>query len=182
MYTPTKKLWTIEEYYKFIELGVFKQQERLELIQGELISISPKGLRHELILQRLLREIFRLIGNSAIVRCQSPIYIPPRSAPEPDLIILRSREDEYATTQPQANDVILLIEVSDSTLTYDRTTKLQLYAQASISNYWIFNLTDNWLETYNEPDRGEYLNRRIIRGDRTVTLLEDLELNLNKIL
>jgi Uma2 family endonuclease len=182
MYTPTKKLWTIEEYHRLIELGVFSESDRLELIAGEIISMSPKGLRHELVLRRLLREIPLIVGNKAIWQCQSPIFIPPNSEPEPDLTILKLRDDEYATFRPQPKDILLLIEVSDSTLNYDRITKLQLYAAAGITDYWIFNLADNWLEVYSEPGKKEYLNRRIIYRDRMVTLLGNLSLDLSKIL
>lgn len=125
---------------------------------------------------------------STYLQCQDPISISPNSEPEPDIAILQNRDDNYISGHPKPADVLLLMEVADSSLSYDQDVKIPLYAQAGISDYWIFNLLDNYLECYSEPyqdNHGKYgyLNKRIVLPNQAVSLscFPDLFIDLNKV-
>ncbi len=150
MTITTAKRFTIDEYNRLAELGFFHEDD-LELIKGEIIPIAAKGTLHSTFCRRLIRELSKLIANLATLQSQDPIIIPPDSEPEPDIAILKNEDDDYLNSHPAPQDVLLLIEIADSSLKYDREVKLPLYAQAGISDYWIFNSIENCLETYNEP-------------------------------
>ncbi len=182
------KRFTLDEYHKLAELGFFHEEERIELINGELIQKVGKGKAHETCLRNLLRELPKLIEDRATLQSQAPITLPPKSEPEPDLAIVQNRDDNYLSGHPQPADVLLVMEVSDSSLDYDQDVKIPLYAQAGISNYWIFNLFDNYLESYNEPYQNHqgkygYLNKRIIFPNQVIALpcFPDLSIDLAKV-
>lgn len=149
----TAKRFTIDEYNRLAELGFFDEDDRVELIRGEIIPMAAKGTLHSTFSRRLIRELSRLISNRGTLQSQDPISINPDSEPEPDVAILRNKDDDYLSFHPTPQDVLLLIEIADYSLRYDQEVKLQLYAEAGISNYWIFNLIENCLETYNETFR-----------------------------
>lgn len=187
MNTVTAKRFSREEYHRLAELGFF-QDNRVELIRGEIFQMSAEGTSHSVCSTRLYRELFQLVGDSAILRGQDPITIATNSEPEPDLTIVRSRADDYLSAHPTPDDVILLIEIADSSLSYDQEVKLPLYAQANISNYWIFNLPANCLECYSEPyddlqNKFGYRQKLIFLPTDSVTLphFSDLALDLSKI-
>ena len=129
---PTRRLLTIEEYDRMGELGILHEDDRIELIDGELVQMTAIGGTHAASVTRLDGWFnARLVGR-ATVRVQNPIRLPPRTEPEPDIAIVRFRLDFYATKHPEPEDVLLPIEVSDTTLGYDRGVKLPLYAAAGI--------------------------------------------------
>jgi Uma2 family endonuclease len=188
MTVVTAKRFTIAEYHRLAELGFFAEDERVELIRGEIIQMSPKSKSHATFNRRLIREFSQLLGNLTTLQNQDPISIPPHSEPEPDLAILRNRDDDYLIDHPTAADILLVIEISSSTLKYDQEIKLPLYAQAGISDYWIFNLVDSCLESYSEPyqdAQGRYGYRRklIFLPNDCVKLpfFQDLHLDLSKV-
>jgi Uma2 family endonuclease len=145
--------WTIEEYHRAAQLQLFRPDERLELIEGDIIVMSPKGSAHVVCCQKLLRSLRFNLASEYDFQCQDPIQIGD-SEPEPDLVIVRANLARI----PTAEDVVIVIEISDSTLKYDRETKGRLYAKARIAEYWIFNLIDNILEIYRKPnfESGQY--------------------------
>jgi Uma2 family endonuclease len=147
----TTKRFTIAEYQRLAELGFLGEDDRVELVRGEIVQMAAKGTAHSALNKRLLRELAKLVGDRATLQSQDPIALPNHSEPEPDLVILKNQPDDYLNGHPTPEDVLLLIEISDSSLSYDQTVKLPLYAEAKISHYWIFNLLDNRLETYSEP-------------------------------
>jgi Uma2 family endonuclease len=182
------KRFTLDEYHKLAELGFFHEEERIELINGELIEMVSKGVAHETCLRNLWKELPTLVGDRATLQSQAPITLPPKSEPEPDFAIVQNRDDNYLSGHPQPADVLLVMEVSDSSLDYDQDVKIPLYAQAGISDYWIFNLFDNYLESYNEPYQNHqgkygYLNKRIILPNQVIALpcFPDLTVDLGKI-
>lgn len=153
------KHFTLDEYHKLAEVGFFQEDDRIELIKGKIIEMVAKGKAHETCLRNLWKQMPKLVGDRATLQSQAPIMIPPNSEPEPDFAIVQNRDDNYLSEHPQPKDVLLLMEVSDSSLEFDRTIKLSLYAEAGILDYWIFNLSDNYLEVYNEPyldSKGKY--------------------------
>lgn len=151
MNAPPKLRFTIEQYHKMSEAGILDEQVRTELLRGEIVTMTSKGTPHEVCLTRLIKLLIPLIGDQAIVRVQSPILLPPDSEPEPDFSIVKLKDDEYISSHPLADDVLLLIEVSDSSLHVDRGLKLGIYAESGIQHYWIFNVQDKQLETYSMP-------------------------------
>jgi Uma2 family endonuclease len=151
MTIATTKRFTLDEYDRLVDLGFFNDRDRVELVRGEIIQMIAKGTPHSVCGTRLNREMTRLVGELAIARTQEPLQLPPNSAPEPDYAIVRNRADEYLSAHPEAEDVMLVIEISDSSLDYDQDVKLKLYAESGIQNYWIFNLQESILEVYGEP-------------------------------
>ena len=129
MFTPTQRLFSVQEYERMIETGVLTEDERLELIRGEIQTMSPIGSRHAACVKRLLALLNTQYGDRAIVSIQDPIRLSATSEPQPDAALLRLRADFYATELPQPADVLLVIEVSDSTLDYDRNEKMTVYAR-----------------------------------------------------
>jgi len=189
MSTVKIKKFTIDNYQQLIKIGFFPVGERIELIKGEIIEMAAKGIAHETCLRKLLKQLFSLVGEQAIIQCQSPILIPPDSQPEPDFALLKNRDDCYSSNHPQVEDILLVIEVADSSIAYDQQIKLDLYARAGIEHYWIFNLLDNWLEIYQQPlqinsEKFNYAFKKIILPQQTVNLpfLIDTYLDLTQIL
>ncbi|MDF5710072.1 MAG: Uma2 family endonuclease [Nostoc sp. S4] len=188
MSLTTPKRFTIAEYHRLAELGFFKENDRVELIKGEIIQMAAKGTLHSVCSTRLYRELIKLVAEQAIVRGQEPIIIGDDSEPEPDLAIVRNRADEYLEAHPSPSDVLLVIEISNSTLKYDRDVKLSLYAEAGISDYWIFNLVDNYLECYSKhyqdlQGKFGYRHKFIYLSNESVNLpyFTDLILDLSKV-
>ncbi|TAE97659.1 MAG: Uma2 family endonuclease [Oscillatoriales cyanobacterium] len=142
MTAVTAKRFSIAEYDRLAELG---------LIRGEIIKMAAKGRIHSVCNTLLVEELIILLARRARVRVQEPIILSDDSEPEPDVVIAQNRSDNYVSSHPLAADILLVIEVSDSTLKYDRRTKLSLYAESGISDYWIFNLVDTQLEMNSEP-------------------------------
>lgn len=186
MTSVTAKRFSIEEYHRLAELGFFAPDERVELIRGEIIKMAAKGRSHSVCTSFLVEELVILLARRARLRLQEPIILSPDSEPEPDIVIARRRSDNYFSSHPEPADILWVIEVSDSTLKYDRKTKLSLYAEAGISNYWIFNLVDDRLEMYGEPYREKqgscsYRSQRIVLPDESVVIpgFPDLSLDLS---
>ena len=136
--------------------GILDTNSRVELIEGELIDMAPIGSLHASVVATLSGLFFRQVGSEALVWTQNPISIPPDSEPQPDIALLRPSADRYRGSLPTANDVLLLVEVADTTLQYDRAVKLPLYATHGIREVWILNLPDRVLEMYREPQTGAY--------------------------
>jgi Uma2 family endonuclease len=184
MNTVTAKRFSIKEYHRLGELGFFAPDERVELIRGEIIIKASKSTFHSVCNSLLLGELCPLVRKMAVVRGQEPIVLSPDSEPEPDVVIARNRVDRYLDSHPEPADILLVIEVSDSTLKYDRETKLSLYAEAGIANYWIFNLVDNQLEMHAEPyqkRQGDfnYRSQRVLLPNETVVIPGFPELSLD---
>ena len=182
------KRFTLEEYHRLGEIGFFHEDDRIELIRGEIIQMSAKGTRHETCLRKLLRELPILLAERATLQCQSPIVLPYNSEPEPDFTVVQNRSDDYLSAHPIPADILLVIEIADSSLDYDKNVKTSLYAEAGIPDYWIFNLLDNWLEVCSEPSelsRGkfDYLNKRLVLPNQSIALpcFPDLFLDLTKV-
>jgi Uma2 family endonuclease len=182
------KRFTLDEYNRLAELGFFNEDSRVELIRGEIIQMIAKGTPHSVCGTRLNREITKLIGGRATARTQEPLQLPPNSAPEPDYAIVQNRADDYLASHPDPEDVMVVIEISDSSLDYDQEIKLKIYAESSIQNYWIFNLRENILEMYSEPYQTTqgifgYRIKRILLPTDGVGLpgLQDAVLDLAKV-
>jgi Uma2 family endonuclease len=149
---------TLDEYERMIEADVFHDQFRLELIRGELIEMSPPGIEHEFAVAAIANLLGSKVGSAALVWPQgNSIRLPnTNSRPQPDATLLRWRDDYSLSKPPTAEDVILVVEVSDTTLKYDQSEKSALYAEAGIQEYWIINLRNKTIETYSDPVNGAF--------------------------
>lgn len=188
MTTVTIKRFTVAEYDYLAELGFLTEDDRVELICGQIIEMAAKGKLHSTVSRQLLRELSKLIDTRATLQSQDPIILLHDSEPEPDFAILKNRSDNYLAAHPNADDILLLIEISDSSLKYDQEVKLPLYAESGISDYWIFNLGENCLEVYSKPyqkPQGQfgYCMKRIVLVNEAIALpcFPDLSLDLAKI-
>lgn len=158
--------FTAEQYERMIEAGVFPPDYRAELIEGEIIEMSPIGTHHSACVARLTQKLTLLLQERFIVWVQCPVWVDDYSVPQPDVAVLKPRADFYAQSRPTPADVLLLVEVSDTTLSYDRKKKLPLYARAGIAEVWIVNVGDEKIETYADPAGGAYRTTgEVTRGD-----------------
>ena len=187
MTVATAKRFTITEYHRLADLDFFTEDDRVELIKGEIIKMAAKGKAHSVCNTRLYRELFKLLEEKATIRGQEPIIIND-SEPEPDLTIVKNTPDDYFLNHPTPSDIFLIIEVADSSLKYDQEVKLFLYSEAGISDYWIFNLMDYYLECYSDPyqdlqGKFGYRHKSIILPNESVKLpfFPELILDLTKV-
>ena len=162
-----KRLFTIDDYYRMAETGILRRGDRVELIRGEVVRMSPIGSPHASMVGRLTALFVRAVGDDAIVWVQNPIRLAAQnSEPEPDISLLRPKPDFYASAHPTPADVLLVVEVSDSNLDYDRGVKLPLYAEAGIPEVWIMALDEECAERYSGLEGGEYRDvRRFYPGE-----------------
>jgi Uma2 family endonuclease len=145
------KRYTYGEFQHLLDADYLEDSHHLELINGIPVKKMGKNELDSFCCRRLLQALVKLLEGQALVQCQDLIRIPPNSQPEPDFAIVRPKEDGYLSGYPHPADIYLVIEIADSSLQYDRTVKLELYAQGGIPNYWIVNLQDKCLEHYSHP-------------------------------
>lgn len=182
---PIRRLFTTDEYHAMAESGILSPDDRVELIEGEIWQMSPIGPPHMSRVARL-DHLFqhRLEENEAIVIVQAPIHLDDLSEPQPDLALLRFRNDFYASGLPTPPDILLVVEVSDTTLHHDRRIKVDLYARHGLPEVWLCNLPHAVIEVYRDPSPGGY--REILtlrRGDRISPLaFPDLMIEVDAIL
>jgi Uma2 family endonuclease len=155
-----QRLFTVEEYYRMAEVGIFHEDDRVELIEGKIIQMAAIGSRRAACVKRLNKLLVQEVGDSGIVGAQDPVILPDISEPEPDLTVLRPRDDFYAAGHPVPEDVLLLIEVSDTLLDYDRDVKVPLPAQAGIPEAWVMDLANEKTHVCSQPTDGFYRDTR----------------------
>lgn len=161
--------FTIEQYHRMVETGVLSEHDRVELINGEIMQMTPIGGRHIAIVMNLDEDFRDLLGKRCQILVQCPIRCNDQSEPQPDLALLKRRDDRYVGHFPLAEDVLLLIEVSDSSIIYDKETKIPFYASQNIPEVWIVNLKTNQLEIYREPSVQGYLNEKVLNRDDRIS-------------
>lgn len=171
---------TVNDYQRMGEAGIFPENTRVELIEGEIIDMAPIGSLHAGTVKRLIRVLDRAVGDAAIVSAQDPVVLGDYSEPQPDVALLRPREDFYASSHPQPEDILLIVEVSDTTLRYDREVKVPLYARHNVPEVWLINLEDQQLELFHSPGAEGYREIRILKQPGLITpkLLPGIEVNL----
>jgi Uma2 family endonuclease len=171
-FTPapsTVKHWTVEEYHRMAELGLFRSDERTELIAGQIILMSPKGAPHVTSLHLLGQILEGKLDGLALIRRQDPIWIDNFSEPEPDLVVVRGEIVDYADRHPQPQDIYLIVEVADSTLKYDCETKDKIYAKAGIPEYWVLDIKGRQLHIFRDPSISGYVSHTILRESANAT-------------
>ena len=161
-----KRLFTVQEYHLMSEAGVFGDRERVELIEGEIIQMAAIGTRHASCVKRLNRRFSVIPEEIAILGVQDPIQLTERTEPQPDVVLLQPRADYYETAHPIPSEVLLLVEVSDSTVNFDRDVKVPNYARSGIQEVWLWDLEANCLEVYREPTANGYTSiQKFERGE-----------------
>jgi Uma2 family endonuclease len=167
---PRRHRITVDEYHRMAEVGLLAPDARVELIEGAIIDMPPIGSRHAAAVRRLTALLLRAVGDRAIVSCQSPIRLGNLSEPQPDIALLAPREDFYEHRHPTAADTLLLIEVSETTLRYDRHTKLPLYARHGVPEFWIFDTEGKQLHTFRNPAGTSYNDLHSMRSPAVVPI------------
>jgi Uma2 family endonuclease len=178
----TRRRFTVHEYHRMGEAGILHEDDRVELIEGEIVEMAAIGTRHFSCVNGLNRLLVRGVGDTAIISVQNPVRLDEHTEPQPDLTVLRVRD--YRESLPGPEDVLLLIEVSDTTLPYDRGVKLPLYARAGIREVWILDLAGEVIELYTDPSGDGFRNlKQARRGEKIeLTALPELALGVDAVL
>jgi|SRR5579885_3252487 len=178
-----KWVFTVDEFVRMAEAGILPENYRVELIRGEVVKMSPIGSGHALCVMRLADILAERARPFAIVTAQNPIQLDTYSLPQPDIALV-IRRDSYYRNHPTAKDVLLIIEVSDTTVEYDRNVKLPLYAEASIIEVWLVNLREDRIEVYSRPVAGKYKDVRFVNRGESISpiALPDVTVSANEIL
>ena len=182
--TPKPRKFTVAEYYRMAEIGILRPEERVELIEGEIIVMAPIGPGHSGEVNRLIHRFSHPDNDRFIVHVQNPVQLGDGSELEPDVALLRFRDDYYGTSHPTPEDVLLVIEVADSSLEYDREVKAHLYGRAGVPETWVKNLPEDCIERFTEPGPDGYSQHTVHHRGETLTpvSLPDLELPVDELL
>ncbi len=165
---PQRRTFTVGEYYRMAEANILTEEDRVELIAGQIVAMSPIGSRHAACVKRLNLLMGKMVGDSMLIGVQDPIALDAYSAPEPDLVLLRPRTDFYAAAHPSPGDVLLAVEVADTSADYDRAVKLPLYAQAGLPEVWLVDLPKGRIEVYAQPQGAAYQQRVEVAADALI--------------
>jgi Uma2 family endonuclease len=180
----TRRKITVDEYYAMGKAGILGHDERVELIEGALVTMAPIGTEHIGAVMWLTRALILAVGDRAIVRVHGPVRLDDRTEPQPDFAVLRDRADFYWKAHPTSADVLLVVEIADSSLRFDRSIKRPLYARAGIPEYWIVNLVDGDVKVCREPGKGDYeWVKAAVRGEMMEpVLLPGIEVSVSDLL
>ena len=176
---PARHRLDVDAYYNMAEAGILTHPRRVELIDGEIIDMAAIGSPHAAITNRLNRLLVPAVDGLALVSVQSPLRLDAYNEPEPDLMLVRPRPDDYRASHPRAADVLLLIEVSESSLAYDRGAKLALYAKFGVAEVWIIDVSGAAIEVYREPAGDAYsVKHRLTRGSLAPALVPGVAIDV----
>jgi Uma2 family endonuclease len=176
--------FTVDDYRRLAEVGILTEDDRVELLDGEIVRMSPIGDRHMAAVNRCNRVFSRAAGERVVVSVQNPVDLDPYNEPQPDVALLCPRDDDYARGKPGPADILLVVEVADTSLAYDRQTKLPRYAATGVREAWLLDLEADALEVHREPRPDGYaLIRRYRRGERVrAAALPDVEVAVDDLL
>jgi Uma2 family endonuclease len=165
-----RRLFTRAEYHRMFEVGILTENDRVELIRGEIVKKMAPGRRHRAFVDNLNEPLVLRLAGRAIVSVQNPVALSDDTEPQPDVQLLRRRQPPYKDQEAWGEDTLLVIEVADSSLAYDRSTKLEVYAEAGVLEYWVVNCRDETIEVYLRPERDRYREVRRYGGADTISL------------
>ncbi len=176
--------FTVDDYHRMLEGGILTEDDRVELICGEIVAMAPIGSKHWAIVNRLTRQLVLKLAGRSLVSIQSSLRLSETSEPEPDVAVFRPKEDDYYSALPTPMDAYLVIEVADTTAAYDRDTKMPLYGKAGISEAWLVDLVSRRIEIYTEPTPNGYTHLRYAYPGDTVApfAFPDVTLDVDSIL
>lgn len=167
---PARHRLDVDAYYRMYELGILGENPRVELIDGDVIDMAPIGAGHAGMVNRLTEALVLACAGQAVVQVQNPVLLDRFNEPEPDFAVLRRREDFYEGQKPGPGDVLLLIEVADTSLRFDRTVKLGVYARAGVGEYWIVDLKRRVVQAYRRPGAEGYGETATHKGGERLAL------------
>jgi Uma2 family endonuclease len=167
----TKKRFTVEEYYKMDEAGILTPEDRTELIDGEIIEVTKMGPRHASVLSRVTRLFVKLFNGKALLRAQLPFPINDYTEVQPDAALFKPQADYYGSAHPGAADVLLVLEIADSSLKYDRDMKLKVYAAANVPEVWIADLRGDSLLVFRDPSSRTYKTSLGFKREESISCL-----------
>jgi Uma2 family endonuclease len=180
---PSRHVFDVDEWDRLGLLGFFGEDDRVQLIDGEIIDMSPMGTRHAACVNRLNMLLARQVGDDAIVQIQCPVRLSRRSEPEPDVAVLRSRADFYSGAKPGPSDVLLVVEVADTSLGFDLGAKASLYSAASLAEYWVVDLAAEAVHVLTDPGPDGYASRVTVgQGGTLAPLLLPLQVAVSSVL
>lgn len=165
-----RRWFNVDEYYRMVDAGILSVDDRVELIEGEVIKMSPIGKFHAACVKRLNERFVYLVARTATVSVHDPIRLSDFSEPQPDLALLKRRDDFYSSGHPTPEDVLLVVEVADSSIQFDRMIKMPLYARSGIPEVWLVDVARDLIEVYARPVNGRYQDFREARRGETLTL------------
>ena len=179
-----RHLLTVDEYERMGELGILDRDSRVELLEGELVKMATIGSRHASVVYRCSRLLNRRVGDDVLVSPGNPLRLPPRSEPEPDLMLVRFRPDYYSAGHPTAGEALLVLEVSDSSIGKDRLVKVPIYAREAVPEVWIVDVQGDRVIVHTQPSGGDYgLIRTAHRGEELrPTLVGTVAITVDEIL
>ena len=170
--------FSVKEYDWMIEQGILTENDNIELLNGAIVEKMPKGTKHANFNDIIANLFFQKLGQKVWVRNQNPIWLDDFSEPEPDIVLAALNENGYEDKHPTPEDIFLILEVSDSTLSYDRTAKSAAYARAGIVQYLLLNVQERTLEDYREPSADGYQSKQTLRDEQTFNLVAFPEVTL----
>ncbi|KAF0249147.1 MAG: hypothetical protein FD167_1449 [bacterium] len=173
-----RRLFSAVEYHQMAETGLISEEERVELIEGEIIKMPGIGRFHASSVIRISRLLNRRLPEQVIVAIQSPVHLNDYSEPQPDVVILRPKEDCYEDAHPTPTDIFWLIEVADTSLDYDKKVKLPLYARSGVPEVWLVNLPKSRIEVYYRPFNDTYQEIRLLHKEQTLVINSFPEISL----
>ncbi|MEM1320040.1 MAG: Uma2 family endonuclease [Bacteroidota bacterium] len=180
---PARRLITVKEYQLMAASGILTEQDRVELVNGEIFHMSPIGSRHAACVNRMANHLIQQLLANVIVSVQNPVVINEHSCPEPDIALLRPADHYYADQHPGPDDILLLIEVAETSIVYDREVKLSLYASAGVAECWLVDLENNWIESYRLPSGGAYKIRELLRpGEQIQTAFSKISFHVTHLI
>ena len=160
-------LINVEQYHKMFEEGILTERDKTELIHGNIITMSPKGSRHNFFINRLNRLFGKMLGDEILVCIQNSIQLDNMSEPEPDVVLCMGPEERYWDHNPSPKEVFLVVEVAHSSLTFDKKIKIPLYAQSGIPEVWIIDVEEKQLIVAKNPQNGKYKDLATFKGSDT---------------
>lgn len=175
-------LWTVEDYHRMIDAAILTTEDKVELLEGEIIEMSPQNSPHSATTQRASDYLRSLLVGQATIRVQLPITLPPNSEPEPDIAVIRVDSRDYFERHPTTGDIFLLVEVADTTLRHDRRKALT-YAKANIPEYWILDINKQQVYRFCQPEENKYQQETILSGEIFVALVAfpEIEVQISRL-
>jgi Uma2 family endonuclease len=180
----SRRLFSVQEYHRMLDSEILTERDRVELIRGEIIRMSPIGRRHAACVNRLNDLLQKKLGIRALVSIQNPVELDDNSEPQPDVVLLKRKDDYYESGHPQVEDILLLIEVADTTVESDRGVKIPVYAEEGIIEVWLVNLDEQCVEVYRSPYLNSYTDVQIFhRGqDLSIQSFPDIRITVDEVL
>jgi Uma2 family endonuclease len=164
-----RRRFTVDDYHRMWDVGILSPTDRVELIDGEIVTKMPIGPRHGACVDRANRALTTTVGSSAIVRVQGSVRLDLFNLPQPDVVLLRPRADFYASAHPSPADILLIVEVAESSIDFDRSIKRRVYAKAGVREYWLVDLNEDVVHVYSDPSSGGYRGVAGYRREQSIT-------------